>query len=130
MSSFGIGGRGIGGFGAFQGAREAASAARDAAHRASDAAERVRDLQIRLDHLTLACTALWSILKEKTGITEDELLARIKELDLADDGVQDGRLKKKAIICPNCGRTMSSTHLRCMYCGHDNPSGQGFDAAL
>ena len=45
-------------------ATQAASAARDSANRAGDAVQRVRDLQIRLDHLTLACAALWSLLKE------------------------------------------------------------------
>src|SRR5882724_2349184 len=54
--------------------------------------ERVRDLEHALSRTTLACQALlWELLRARVGLTEDELLAKMTEVDLRD-GTQDGRM--------------------------------------
>lgn len=76
-------------------------------------------LQQRLDRLTLVCVAMWSLMKEKTNVTEQELLDRVKEIDLMD-GKADGKIGKQLSNCPKCGRVMSSRHQKCLYCGAEN----------
>ncbi|MEI7766318.1 MAG: hypothetical protein WCJ97_02645 [Phycisphaerae bacterium] len=74
-------------------------------------------LEARVEKLTLICHAMWAILKDKTQLSEEDLLAKVMELDLAD-GVADGRHNTVPKDCPACKRPMSSQHKRCLYCGH------------
>lgn len=92
-----------------------ASSAKDAA---TDAKWMARDVQRKLDALLLTNMAMWSILEEKLGVTEDELTQRVREIDLRD-GKVDGRLVRDAVECPKCKRVMSARHQRCMYCGEE-----------
>ena len=111
----------------------AASQAKEAADRSSrkttETVSSVRDLEDRLDRLTLACMAMWSLLREKTGLTEEDLMERVNQIDLAD-GKEDGRLKLGVLKCAQCGRVMSQRHTRCLYCGADKLDATAFDAAL
>ena len=84
---------------------------------------------MRLDTLTLACTALWTLLRDRTDLTEEDLLNRIRELDLAD-GQADGKIGKKLRRCPKCDRVMSPRHRRCLYCGAENLEYEAFDGAV
>lgn len=90
-----------------------ASAAKRAARQGSD---RVNELEASVQRLTLVSQALWELLRDRTGLSETELVAKISEVDLRD-GKLDGRISAKAIHCPRCGRTMSERHSRCIYCG-------------
>ena len=76
----------------------------------------VRELADRVDELALTCAAMWSLLEEKTSLTNEDLLAKIRETDLKD-GVADGKMTRTVKQCPSCGRTMSERHKRCLYCG-------------
>jgi len=40
----------------------------------------------QLERLTLVCESMWQLLREKTSLTEEELSAKVTELDL-EDGV-------------------------------------------
>ena len=103
--------------GQISGAQSAASRAHTEAQRArGDAARDVRDLEARLDSLTLTTMAMWSLLGERLGITEDELAARVRELDLRD-GRLDGRYTAPPAVCAECGRTFAAKRDRCIYCG-------------
>ena len=82
----------------------------------------LRDLQGQIDRLTLVTMAMWSLLKEKTDITEEELLKRVEDIDLTD-GKMDGKVSPLAATCPQCGRTLSAKHHRCLYCGYVPPTG-------
>lgn len=81
-------------------------------------ADRVNDLEERVDHLALLSMALWELLSESTGWTEEELIKRVSALDLRD-GKQDGRMQTDAVNCPACHRPLSRRHRRCMYCEHE-----------
>jgi hypothetical protein len=59
---------------------------------------------------------MWSIMCEKLGVTDDDLLNRINDIDLSD-GKLDGKIRKKPVACPKCNRTIPSRLPNCMYCG-------------
>ena len=82
----------------------------------------------RLDRLLLVCSAMWELLREKTGLTEEDLMAKVQEMDLRD-GSPDGKVRKQVLKCVQCGRTMSRRHHRCLYCGAQELNPQAFDAA-
>ncbi len=73
-------------------------------------------LEKRLDRAMLACEALWSIVREKLDLTDEQLVQRMNDLDLAD-GNLDGKASKTAVACPKCGRTIKRSLPKCMYCG-------------
>lgn len=81
-------------------------------------ADRVADLEERLDKMSLLNLALWSILKEKLGVTDAELTKRVEELDL-QDGKLDGRIQSTPVDCPTCQRPLHQRHRRCLYCGFE-----------
>ncbi len=93
-----------------------ASRATDKADRARD---ELRDVQEQLDRLTLACAALWSLLKQH-GHAEEELIARMQDLDLRD-GKPDGRLTPGPLTCAGCQRKAASHRETCLYCGATLP---------
>jgi hypothetical protein len=70
----------------------------------------------RLERLLLVCTAMWQLIKEKTDLTEDDLISRVAVLD-AQDGIADGKLTEKPQPCPKCQRTVCTKQGRCLYCG-------------
>jgi hypothetical protein len=91
-------------------------------HAASrDAAARPPPLEEQLGRLTLACTAMWTLLKQRTGVTDQELLEAIQEVDLRD-GVLDGQYRPPALTCPACGRRNNRRRRTCMYCEAPLPS--------
>ena len=111
-------------------AQAASQEAHDASRRATDTAGHVRDIEERLDRMALACTALWELLRERTSLTEEDLMKKVQEIDLRD-GVPDGKISKKELRrCSKCGRTMSPRHRRCLYCGNEDLQAEVFDATL
>jgi len=91
--------------------REATGARREA----RDASASVARLEEQVGRLTLACTAMWTLLRQRVGVTSQELLAAIQEVDLRD-GVLDGQYKPPALTCPSCGRPNNRRRRACMYC--------------
>ena len=91
------------------------------AQRARDRAEASRSdilyLQLDVEKLLMITEALWDILKEKHGYTDEELIQRVQEIDLKD-GRLDGKVAKEPPSpCPNCGRPMGRNRAICIYCG-------------
>ena len=101
----------------------------EAGRKLADHRANLREFEDRFDQLTLICMAVWSLLEEKIGLTEEDLAARVKEIDLAD-GKQDGKIRRTIKKCVKCGRTMSPRHNRCLYCGGVDLSQGPFDAAM
>lgn len=75
-------------------------------------------LQLRrhVDRLTLACQAMWELIRERGIVTEDELNEKILEVDLRD-GRADGRIASQIIPCPKCGNNTNSRRQQCAICG-------------
>ncbi|MGV3724113.1 MAG: hypothetical protein ACO1SX_24740, partial [Actinomycetota bacterium] len=94
-----------------------AQAARGEA-RADQASMAVGSLQARFERMVLLNMALWSLVKETTGLTDEALAARVREIDL-QDGHQDGQIKATVEPCPKCNKTLSKKHQRCLFCGFE-----------
>ena len=77
-----------------------------------------RRQQDRIDRLTLVCNAMWSLMSEVTGLSDEQLEERIKDLDLSD-GRLDGKVRASVKQCPSCDRPLSNKHTTCMYCGSE-----------
>ena len=70
-----------------------------------------------IEKLFLITEALWNILKKKHGYEDEDLLQMVQDIDLGD-GLLDGKVaKRRSQPCPGCGRTLSSRHMICLYCG-------------
>jgi len=92
--------------------------ARAAMSKAREAEEVTSDVDRRLDKLILISMAVWSLLSEKMHLTEEDLMERVKTIDLMD-GKADGKLKRELAQCSKCGRVMNPRHMKCIYCGAD-----------
>ncbi len=91
---------------------EAAGASREARAAQTSAS----DLEDRLERALMACEALWSLVRDKLELIDLQLIDRINELDLSD-GKLDGKVRKTAVTCPSCNRTIARRFPKCMYCG-------------
>ena len=86
----------------------------------------VVELEERVDTLVLTCMAMWSLLRQSSDLSEDDLMDRVREIDLMD-GVEDGKVTKHVAKCTQCGRVMSPRHTKCMYCGAERLDVTAFD---
>lgn len=82
----------------------------------TSSAEDLDELEERVARLTLTVRALWSLMREKNGLEEDDLRERMAALKL-----------EAGETCPSCGRIMSRRHRRCLYCGVQGGPGSVMD---
>lgn len=91
-----------------------------ASERARDKVESVRSeintLNRRLNSLTLCCQALWELLRDNTSLTDEDLRAKIREVD-ARDGQLDQQIGAQQTACPICGRQANTRRKTCVFCG-------------
>lgn len=99
---------------------EAESTARDARFTAKQMANDVDKLSERTEATTLACQALWEIVRDKLGVADHEILEKMQEIDLRD-GRADGRISPSGFVCPDCKRRNSNARRNCLYCGFKLP---------
>jgi hypothetical protein len=84
---------------------------------AREVAERVEsNLDDKIGRLSLACQAMWELLREQYGLTEEQLMAKMREID-ARDGELDGKISVDIVRCPSCGVTTFTDERRCRGCG-------------
>ncbi|HWL08881.1 MAG TPA: hypothetical protein VNQ76_10770 [Planctomicrobium sp.] len=100
--------------------QNAKSTARDAQSEIRFLKDRVHDLELSLDRLSLATMAIAEILRDRSHITEEEIEAKIEEIDLRD-GKLDGRLREPVTTCTSCDRTNPARRSQCLYCGESLP---------
>ncbi len=94
----------------------AAQEAQDARRSANRSHNRIRELESRCDKALLVCEAIWTLLRDKLGVTEEELVKRVMDLDLSD-GRLDGKVRKTAVKCAKCKRPVARRFAKCPYCG-------------
>ncbi len=83
------------------------------------AEDTVRATELKVQALELTCAAMWTILKDKLGVTDEELIHAIHEVD-ARDGVVDGKIGQAARVCPHCQRkVLTRNPTKCAWCGGD-----------
>ncbi len=87
----------------------------------------IDDLQDHVERLSLACQAMWEIMRERSGLTEDQLERKILEID-GRDGQIDGKINTPPMPCPSCGRTTSSRRNSCVMCGAPTRRPHQFEA--
>jgi len=78
----------------------------------------IRMLRLDVERLLMITEALWALLKEQHGYTDDELIKRVNAIDLRD-GVLDGQVATElSPVCPECHRQQPIKHRpTCLYCG-------------
>lgn len=78
--------------------------------------QKIEQLQRQVNHLTLACQSMWELLRDYSEITEDDLEAKILEVDLRD-GRTDGKIGTSVLTCQACGKPTNSKRATCIICG-------------
>lgn len=104
---------------------KASSAADKATIEAGQAKSGAYSLEAKLDHLALINRAMWSLLKERTELTEKDLMDRVAELDMAD-GKKDNKIHDTR-ECYGCGKILGPKDENCIYCGLSNPISTAFN---
>ena len=105
--------------GAYHETKAAMGAQQDAAranHAAKRTEQQVKLLEANLAKSLMICETLWELLAEKTGLTQDDLINKLNEVDMRD-GVLDGKNQRGIAECAACGRKVSGRHAACLYCG-------------
>jgi hypothetical protein len=75
----------------------------------------VYKLHDRVERLTLVVAAMWSMLEDQ-GMTEAQLMERIREIDAAD-GTPDGKITHAPVDCTGCGAKVPAELAACQFCG-------------
>lgn len=60
--------------------------------------------------------AMAKLLDERGVFSEQELEAKVREVDLSDD-MLDGKLRLEPNPCPKCRRVVAARRRFCLYCG-------------
>ena len=101
------------------GAGDPADSAGERASRVATDVRRQNELmKCDVEKLFMLTEALWTILKEQHGYTDEDLIQRIQDIDLRD-GKLDGQVAKSKSKpdCPECGRKLMGRRPVCLYCG-------------
>ncbi len=89
--------------------------AENAVQKTIDLADGADTLKRRLEVMALANQALFEILQSRLGISEEEVVLRMAEID-ARDGKKDGKMSARLTQCRRCTRQVSTARQRCLYC--------------
>ena len=89
--------------------------ARDVARESAMSSDKTRK---NTERLYLVVQAIWELLKDKAGLTDADLDAKVQEIDMCD-GRLDGQNSTQTdpLTCRQCGRTILSGQAQCSWCG-------------
>ena len=89
--------------------------ARDVARESAMSSDKARK---NTERLYMVVQAMWELLKEKAGLTDADLEAKVQEIDMRD-GRLDGQdlTQTVPLTCRQCGRTILSGQSQCAWCG-------------
>lgn len=90
--------------------------AEQAKSKADRFADRIDDLERHVDRLSLACQAMWELLRSQSGLAEADIEQKILEID-GRDGRVDGKIAIQQLDCPRCGRKTNTKRRACVMCG-------------
>jgi rRNA maturation endonuclease Nob1 len=97
-------------------ARDANRQANAAKADARRARTELEELGRRVERLSLMTEALWTLLRTRLKLTDEELVELARQIDLSD-GHLDGRVRRASAECSGCGRMVAKKHVKCLYCG-------------
>ena len=89
--------------------------ARDVARESAMSSDKTRK---NTERLYLVVQAMWELLKDKAGLTDADLDAKVQEIDMRD-GRLDGQdsTQTDPLTCRQCGSTILSGQAQCSWCG-------------
>ena len=120
----------FGGWGYMQGIRrfsEVRQTVAGAVQVIGEAEIRIPELEATRDRLQLVCQAMWELLRDKHGLTDEGLVERVREIDLRD-GQLDGKVTPTEVArCSSCRRVVNRRHRICIYCGAHNSHSAAFE---
>ena len=95
--------------------------ARDVARESAMSSDKTRK---NTERLYLVVQAMWELLKDKAGLTDADLDAKVQEIDMRD-GRLDGQdsTQTDPLTCRQCGRTILSGQAQCSWCGTQTEGG-------
>ena len=74
-------------------------------------------LEEKLDRLALITRAMFELMQEAGGLSDERLTQKVLEIDLRD-GQQDNRMSPRPKRCPKCDAMISPKVARCVFCGY------------
>ncbi len=116
MSFFLTGYSMYGGMAAGMDAAAARSKADSVDLKTGDLQRRLNYMEEWLDRMSIGMMAMSELLTERHGITEADIEAKVREIDLRD-GVEDGKVTRHMNKCPKCQRDNNGRRASCLYCG-------------
>ncbi len=87
----------------------------------------IGELRQAIDKLSLITRALWEIIAKSQGLSDEDLVNKVNEIDLRD-GALDGKMKQAVKKCVSCGRVLPVRRQKCIYCGVENPGANPFQS--
>ena len=99
---------------AFGGRGKAAEQAVEAMTAAKANQQELAWLKKQVQKQRLISEALWSILKEKLSLADQDLSETVKKIEESQRNQP-----KVAELCTKCGRALQENRTACIYCGHE-----------
>lgn len=106
----------------FWAANYAMTTATRAENTASEAQINSELLKHDIDRVLLITEALWRLMKQQHGYTDDTLVALMQDIDRQKSAAGGTAVKDAPIACPACSRLNTATRTFCMYCGKPMPT--------
>lgn len=69
-----------------------------------------------INNLLIKNQTMWELVKDKTGLTDEDFLNKLKDIDMRD-GSLNGKISVSLLNCNKCGKINNSTRDNCIYCG-------------
>jgi hypothetical protein len=91
--------------------------------------QRADELEDRIEHLTVVSEALWTLLHEKLGLTDEQLVAAVTALIEARQAAREAT--SAPARCPGCGAALNRNLDHCQFCGFkvERPTRNPFEGA-
>ncbi len=95
----------------------ALSTATAAENAAREAQTNVELFKHDIDRILLITEAMWTLMKQHHGYTDDTLVKLIQDLDKSRTSVDGTTHKDPPLVCSACGRPNTNSRAFCIYCG-------------
>ena len=82
--------------------------------------DRLNEIEHQVNRLLLINAALYDVIKEKLGVTDEEINRKIKELDDKDLLIETKIDPPPVRKCRKCGKNLIQRRTMCVYCGTEN----------
>ena len=70
-----------------------------------------------IDRLLMITEAMWTLMKQEHGYTDDVLVKLIEQIESRKVVVDGVAVKAPPLTCPSCGRANQANRPFCIYCG-------------